>query len=354
MYKMEAGLFGLVRAREPQAPRRASLRLDTEGLKLSSVRTLVRDRIILIENRDPSWAHPETCHAYWGRRRSEVLAKSHLFSDPRLLTLTIDRAHFDHDPERAYEHVRQGKYIARFVRMMGFKKAVCVLAFHPDAPQWPHWHLLVDAGDVPNRWIDLKKGWRLWRDEWRIGGFDVGLRQSKSPTKAVRYIFGYVQHQSFPVADWVLDRERLPRGYELYGELRKPLERSESIDSDDDDKSSPLPSDDPEPAPQGPRRTVRDRLEQIGNSSIAMLQTASGRWKFLGIVSARPGEILAAMYRGAWHGPLPDVGVRSPCEGYESVELSFDGDARDGPQLLERIQSAALDLLCERMAAVPF
>jgi hypothetical protein len=72
---------------------------------------------------------------------------------------------------------------------------------------WPHWHLMIDVGDLPRRRVDLRRAWALWRDKWGLGGLDLAKKETKikSPEHAVFYITKYLTKMpkgGFPL--WVL------------------------------------------------------------------------------------------------------------------------------------------------------
>jgi hypothetical protein len=186
---------------------------------------------------------------YWGKVRARLKPHLHLFWRARLFTLTIDPRNYSSGQE-AYEVIeKKEQYIKRLLRLIGFKKAFKVLSFHkakasrPDGNEWPHWHVVVDLADVPR--VDLKRVWRLWRDKWKVGGFDLQMnRQCRSAEAAVNYAISYCQHQSGVVAEWVKDSERAPRAYEVYGELRKAISASKKTDQNDSVEVAETESDD--------------------------------------------------------------------------------------------------------------
>lgn len=185
----------------------------------------VRRRLVVVGCSCGRWACCSCGVRYWARVRSRVLPHLHLFGRGRLLTLTVDRKRFQ-SGQAAYEYVQGKGYIRRFLRLMGFRKAFSVLAFHVkvdqagrDGREWPHWHIVVDLDDCGSR-VDLKRAWRLWRDQWGVGGLQLGInRKFRDAASAVGYAVSYCQHQSGVVASWAVEGA-LPRAFETYGRLR--------------------------------------------------------------------------------------------------------------------------------------
>ncbi len=223
--------------------------------------------------------------AYWGKVRARLKPHLHLFKRARLFTLTIDPKNYKSGQE-AYEVIeKKEQYIKRLLRLIGFKKAFKVLSFHkakasrPDANEWPRWHVVVDLADVAR--VDLKRVWRLWRDKWKVGGFDLQMnRQCRSAEAAVNYAISYCQHQSGVVADWVKDSERAPRAYEVYGELRKALseyEKTETVEPVDDAAESQENADFDEYVSMADRMRdktyVGDRLNGCDSETCVLLKT---------------------------------------------------------------------------------
>jgi len=143
--------------------------------------------------------------------RQNILSKSHLFKFPAMFTLTVDRSRFE-NPQDAHRQITEGGYISRLMKRLGIKRWFWVLEFQTKSGiGWPHWHLMVDLGDVGG-FLNLKLAWRLWRDRWKLGGLDL---QTKAHVKGYEYVVNYVTKYmtkmppAFPT--WVLDRERAIR-----------------------------------------------------------------------------------------------------------------------------------------------
>ena len=94
-----------------------------------------------------SWLCP-VCRSQRARLlRYNLHCKVALFSEPRLVTLTLDSKKFG-SPEDAYRYVRDNKFIPRFFRLVGVKKYVCVMECHKSG--YPHWHCLIDVASLPS------------------------------------------------------------------------------------------------------------------------------------------------------------------------------------------------------------
>lgn len=274
----------------------AASRLDQEALKGSDSggeggcegeKGLVAPshRLLLTGCRCRSWCCQRCRPAYWARLRECIMPHVGLFKRPRLLTLTIDRSKFASGAD-AHEYIESNQLIKRLLRLFGFKKALKVLAFHPKDPEWPHWHVLVDIADCGS-WVDIKRLWRLWRDEWGVGGCDLQLkRKFQSGERAVSYALGYLQHQSGDIPVWVLRRTRAPRAFETYGELRQAVREArreaesveEAIEATDECLVEPDGAE-----CEGSRRnrsqggtTVAERIAECGRHCSAVIETTYG------------------------------------------------------------------------------
>lgn len=301
----------------------AAGRLDTEALKGTSYTSGISQQKILVTGcRCRSWCCPHCCMSYWARLRALVMPHLHLFRKARLLTLTIDRKKFA-SGEEAHRYIEDHGLIRRLLRLFGFKKAIKVLSFHPGDPDWPHWHIVVDIADC-GRWVDLKRAWRLWRDEWGVGGCDIQLKKKfASAEAAARYAFGYVQHQHATIPAWVKHCTRAPRAFESYGQLRVAIReaKDQTPDLPDDEHAS---IDDaieagepdatvergeavePEASRQNPRHhattTVAERLSKCGRKSALIVQTtyADGgvSYRYVKQVDLSPGQVALAAKLG--------------------------------------------------------
>lgn len=279
---------------------------------------------------------PRCGPGYWARVWRKVERHLGMFKKPRLFTLTVDPKKFS-SGQAAYEYIeRDGQYIKRFMRVMGFKKGFKVLAFHkpkesrPDAHNWPHWHIVVDLADCGG-FADLKRGWRLWRDKWGLGGFDLGgkNRRVRTALQAVKYCVSYCQRQSGIVADWVMDSERAPRGYELYGDLRLAVRGcppSSFVDSGASEECRG--SHDIEGSLKRKNTVVSYvgcRINKCSSGSVVMLRTSYGledRYEYIGELPYSPGQVAFASKMGYVPSVRRSVHV-SPDEMTESLRVSI-------------------------------
>ena len=170
--------------------------------------------------------------------RQKFLDKAGILKIPRLYTITINREWFK-NPKEAYKYVMDKKFIARLLTMrMGIKRWVWVLeAQEANGDGWPHWHILLDIGDLPAMWynedtqkaqeqppankmgwvyiphyFDLNKAHRLLT-KWKIGKqCKLSVRRDSFNTgkHAVFYITKYLiksPKRGFPA--WMLKTPRL-------------------------------------------------------------------------------------------------------------------------------------------------
>lgn len=225
------------------------------------------DRLVIIGCRCRMWNCPHCGPGYWARVGDRVKPHLAMFHRPRLLTLTINRKHFP-SGEAAFEYIKANGLIRRLLRLMGFRKGLSVLSFHPKAQEWPHWHILIDVADVG--FVELKRMWRLWRDKWGVGGFDLQVKRRRGDAlQAARYALRYCQHQAGTQVEWVERRTRLPRAFEAYGELRSAmrprsplnLDDMPGVDAGEHAPREPVETSCPMPeAPASPERAVRRRV----------------------------------------------------------------------------------------------
>jgi hypothetical protein len=242
--------------------------------------------------------------------------------------------------ERAYWIIeKEQQYIKRLLRLIGFKKAFKVLAFHkrkpsrPDGNEWPHWHVVVDMADVGR--IDLRRIWSLWRDKWKVGGLDLQVnRKCRNATQAVNYAISYCQHQSGVVAEWVKDSERAPRAYEVYGQLRtavKNHEKQETEQAEADNLPESIEEEAFETSVKRDITYVGDRLNHCDDGSVVLLKTTYGHEAHYEYVSNLPyseGQIALA-------GKLMYVDVKRQIikDDYGArLHLYLPIESRDDPQ----------------------
>jgi hypothetical protein len=190
--------------------------------------------------------------------------------------------------------------------------------------------------------------WELWRDKWGVGGLDLDLSRNdeSTATQAVRYAIRYCQHQSGVVAPWVLEMKRLPRAFELYGELREAVRRDDNgnasappttpTDGPDDTDGSESATDAETPQKKArtkSERTVGERMLDCGIGASVLLRRSypdgSTYHKFLGPLPLTPGRLAIA----SKFGELPSLSIkrtiRTLSNGEQRVDVSLpvlDGD----------------------------
>lgn len=194
-------------------------RLESRGSKWNQV-----TEAVIVGHR----CDARTCPVCGKRRghetRQALLARAPLFSTPLLLTFTIDPKRFE-SAQQAHEVVSAGGFIRRLMKFLGIRYWVWVMEFQRNG--WPHWHVLVDVSERgPLGPGDLRRVWRLWRDEWGLGGLDVQKRREAfaSPEHAVMYVTKYLMKppkHGFP--EWFLrgKRRRLVGASKFVGALTR-------------------------------------------------------------------------------------------------------------------------------------
>jgi len=203
-----------------------------------------------------SWQCPDCRKSKGMQVRKAILAKAGLFRIPRLYTITINPAWFE-SPEDAYDHVMGEKFIARLLtKEMGVDVWVWVLEVQKNA--WPHWHILIDIGELPEKWynrslqisqdaepsdktgwhyhphfFDLKKVHRLLR-KWRIGEqCELSLKRGKfcDASHAINYITKYLvkmpPQERFPA--WMSGKRRI-RFYQPSRKVGSLLEEGKKVE----------------------------------------------------------------------------------------------------------------------------
>ncbi|OPZ24385.1 MAG: hypothetical protein BWZ03_00198 [bacterium ADurb.BinA186] len=217
------------------APRGAAVavppRLEEIGIKVTDNKTVPFYKIVSCCCK--RWACPD-CRRQRGIFIREALRNSaHIFKEPRLLTITINRALFK-NPKEAYNYVMGEKFIARLLtRAMKIRRWVWVLEIQEATGDgWPHWHILVDVSDLPAMWynpslkkaeanpnsktgwirishyVDLVKMHEILR-KWGIGEqCELSSKRSDfdTPEHAINYITKYLiktPERSYP--GWVLN-----------------------------------------------------------------------------------------------------------------------------------------------------
>ncbi len=155
--------------------------------------------------------------------RQRLLAVSHFFPRPAMMTLTVDLngtitgKGFD-SPHAALLDVTGGKRIRELMKHLGIRHWFWVLEFQKNGN--PHWHVLFNRADLPGGLVDYKRAWHFWRDTWKVGGVDVGSQRFSNPRHGIFYATKYLTKQplgGYP--QWVLELKRSPRFVGGCGEL---------------------------------------------------------------------------------------------------------------------------------------
>ena len=291
------------------------------------------------------WGCPQCGRAKVAKMRATLLQHFSMFKDARLMTLTMDREKFEAEgftPEQAFEFVTKKGLIRRIVRLYGMKKAFCVVAPHPNNPEWVHWHLVFDMADLGG-FIDLKRLWHLWRDKWGIGGLDVGIRPEHKGRGAWNYCFQYANGQTQFLPSWVGKRntangERSPRTFETYGELRNAVRQAKEQATETE--SDML--DDHEEQPEASKRdrtptdaTVAERIDACAQSCVAVANFGQRSKRFLGAIDVHPGALML------FYKLCPSENVRLVVRGEGSsrwVELHFLVGGKRAVDVYEEIE----------------
>jgi hypothetical protein len=240
----------------------------------------------------------EKCGPRLGWRvRQNMLAKSGRFRTAAMLSLTVDRKHFA-SPEEAHRVITHGTYIATLMRLLGLKTWFWVLEFQTKTGDgWPHWHILIDLGDVNGR-LDLVRAWRLWRDKWKLGGLDLSTKQSfADPEHAVNYITKYLTKmpEAFPV--WVLARTKAIRfvgGCKALGSLTGQPSRVRPELEPIDQMNLPF---------REPRSILLVRMAKC-EMSVSVFGVSGdnlrgeGEWKWMGTILATPNDLVDLAEQG--------------------------------------------------------
>lgn len=355
-----------------------SLNGTSLGESLASVTEGVVESLLVTGCRCRSWACPECGVAYWGRFRARTIGAGmgRIFKRAALFSLTLDRKHFIKKageagipeakaPEFAYEYVESGGYIRLLLRLLGVKKGIKVMAFHPLNKEWVHWHVVIDLGDLPGKRLDLERAWALWRDRWKLGGLDLQANKrygsgACGAESAVGYAIGYCQHQSGVVGSWVYGRERLPRSYELLGECRewdrKAREEKRLADlGDDGEESLECVAPPVEPAVIEPagrvavkRTTVGERMKRCGQGFQLIRELVypdgSKFYKWVGgsddvslvelVCMAKAGRLLGARFESVTYGTVERL--RLVVDGPTCISTDWVADA------VNAVRSAAI------------
>lgn len=151
----------------------------------------------------------------------EVLPVVESFVEMRMVTVTPDRngtygGRKFSGPEEAFDVLNpQVSRLIDQVRRKGYPvgRSIKVLEFHSDPDGWPHWHLLIESGDIPHSllqeiWHRLGGGW-VW-----IGRGPKGRPGFKNRKHAAAYALKYIRKPPKVIPEWVLRRKRPLRRFE--------------------------------------------------------------------------------------------------------------------------------------------
>lgn len=227
-----------------------------------------------------------------------MLTKAHHFGQPAMLTLTVDRSHYE-SPEQAHQQITQNSYISRLMRLLGVVTWFWVLEIQTKSGSgWPHWHLLIDLDDV-NGAIDLQRAWKLWRDKWHLGGLDLSMKRSFADRgHAVNYVTKYLTKtpEAFPI--WVIDSQRVVRfvgGCKALGSLtgQPPRERIER-DEEEDPQLKLF---------REPRTLLLVRMARCGMKSTVFgvdgnCDTGEGGWQWMARIDCTPNDLIEMAEQG--------------------------------------------------------
>jgi hypothetical protein len=237
--------------------------------------------------------------------RRQLLGKVNVFKVPRLYTVTVNRDYFE-SPEAAYMHVMRGKFLARLLtKEMGVVRWFWVLEAQEETGDgWPHWHILMDVGELPGMWyhkesqtaqankpddssewcyvphfFDLNRVHRLLR-KWKIGEqckLSVRRDDFQSPEHAVNYITKYLinpPERGFPA--WMLNH----KGLRFY-------QPSRAVGAIGEQKKQTVPKYAKEPSSK-PRRSHRP-AERIAECGKVLFTAYTAMPLPPGLIAARTG-----------------------------------------------------------------
>lgn len=320
----------------------ASSRLDLNTINGTRLGTPKRS-FLIVDCKCRSWVCGRCGPGFWAAVGARVMPHLGMFKRPRLLTLTVDPKKFE-SAQAAYESIR-GR-IRTLIRLAEFKKGLAVLAFHPNRPSWPHWHILVDLDDCGS-WVDRDRMWHLWRDKWGCGGLDLDLKPDKfTATQAARYAISYCQHQAGVVAPWVLEAHRTPRAYELFGELRKAVHAEANARKSSEREAEPKEGE----AKRRKRsaKTVAERQAACSKgSSVLLVQEFPGgrrELRYMGRLIVSPARLALAQK----FGELPDVNIRTSSRelvnGTQVLEVQVLLDGEDTKAAFQHLENEAARL----------
>lgn len=221
--------------------------------------------------------------------RQRLLKTADLWRSPCLCTLTGDPKRFDNDPRKMFETITAGGFIPELFKRLGVRRWVRVLEFHKSG--FPHFHVMIDRGDLPGGKINYKLAWHLWRDLWGLGGLDFTRKKvnaSGTPiagtVNQIFYITKYLTkfpEQGFP--SWVLGMHglRFVQGSRDLGPLvSAPGKKQVSRDT--------------EPTTYRARRSLGERMIDCGKGSRIFTVTevlGAVKFSFEGVLPVSPARL---------------------------------------------------------------
>ena len=241
------------------------------------------------------------------------------WSNMVMVTLTINPKRFA-SPEAAYRHVTKNRLISRWVRELNrrgvLKSRKFFSVFECQKNGNPHWHLLLEAPFVPHDialqvWNQLGPDNELSTNENPSMGFVwFSAPKFKTPEHAANYACKYIIKppiEGWP--EWVLDYvgqvRRVSRSHGLFDHLKEPEPTPEyshcntcfcescreqtqpkyccecSACEEARQAIEERPEFEKPPKKVRRRRTVRERLENCGNSTVVLRRLA---------IELRPGH----------------------------------------------------------------
>ncbi len=264
------------------------------------------------------------------RLRESMRREAAAFKKPMLLSLTIDRhgtttGNGFSDPKAAYDYVREGRYIARLMRQLGIRLWICVLECQSKTGEgWPHWHLLVDAVDLPHGRLPkklLERMWKLWRDTWMIGGLDVEAVKFNDRNHAIFYISKYLIKQperGWP--EWILDARHV--------RLVSCSRALNALVGDGDGRAKKDEVGEDAEKPERKRRSTAERVSRCGMATKVLEEsvdheTGEVSTRYVGEIPAKLADVMKAVK--AEDSPVR-IGVREiPMGSYTKRSVEVEG-----------------------------
>ncbi|MEO0795700.1 MAG: hypothetical protein AAFX93_11080 [Verrucomicrobiota bacterium] len=187
------------------------------------------------------------------------------------VTLTLDREFFDHDPELGYlvgkERMRR---FFDYLKKHGHKieKWIWKLEFHPESPEWVHWHLLLDHRKfVP---------WELIQRAWNLGRVNVERVESYAQGQRIgEYEFKYVFKEGMGPPKWLLKYKRI-RFIQTKGIFEKKSKtKDETVEEELNRKEEQHAYEGKDNRSESP--TIGERMQMWKRKITAVYDTAEGK-----------------------------------------------------------------------------